>query len=93
MSAGSALRGTRAALEAAGAIPVVAGAILVPGDLGVGYFAQQRLPLVAVLRDSYELWTATPVVRLTARSQKPAAEACRNPTPGAGCPSRPTAAT
>jgi orotate phosphoribosyltransferase len=57
MSAGSALRGTRAALEAAGAIPVVAGAILILGDLGVGYFAQQHLPLVAVLRDSYELWT------------------------------------
>jgi orotate phosphoribosyltransferase len=57
MSAGSALRGTLAALQAAGAIPVVAGAILVLGDLGAGYFAQQHLPLAAVLREDYELWT------------------------------------
>jgi orotate phosphoribosyltransferase len=57
MSAGSAVRGTRAALQAAGAMPVVAGAILVLGDLGAGYFAEQHLPLAAVLRESYELWT------------------------------------
>ena len=57
MSAGSALRGTLAALEAAGAIPVVAGALLVLGNLGAGYFAQQHLPLAAVLRQDYELWT------------------------------------
>jgi orotate phosphoribosyltransferase len=57
MSAGSALRGTLAALQAAGAIPAVAGAILVLGDLGADYFAQQRLPLAAVLRENYELWT------------------------------------
>jgi orotate phosphoribosyltransferase len=57
MSAGSALRGTLAALEAASAIPVVAGALLVLGNLGAGYFAQQHLPLAAVLRQDYELWT------------------------------------
>ena len=57
MSAGSALRGTHAALQAAGAIPVAAGAILVLGDLGADYFAQQHLPLAAVLREDYELWT------------------------------------
>jgi orotate phosphoribosyltransferase len=57
MSAGSALRGTHAALQAAGAIPVAAGAILVLGDLGAGYFAQQHLPLAAVVREDYELWT------------------------------------
>jgi orotate phosphoribosyltransferase len=56
MSAGSALRGTHAALQAAGAIPVAAGAILVLGDLGAGYFARQHLPLAAVLREDYELW-------------------------------------
>jgi hypothetical protein len=27
------------------------------GDLGAGYFAQQHLPLAAVLREDYELWT------------------------------------
>ena len=57
MSAGSALRGTHAALQAQGAIPVVAGALLVLGNLGAGYFAQQHLPLAAVLREDYELWT------------------------------------
>jgi hypothetical protein len=54
------LRGTLAALETAGAIPVVAGALLVLGDLGAGYFAQQHLPLAAVLREDYELWTRRP---------------------------------
>jgi orotate phosphoribosyltransferase len=57
MSAGSALRGTHAVLQAVSAIPVVAGAILVLGDLGAGYFAQQHLPLAVVLREDYELWT------------------------------------
>lgn len=57
MSAGSALRGSLAALQAVGAIPVVAGALLVLGDLGAGYLARQHLPLAAVLREDYELWT------------------------------------
>jgi orotate phosphoribosyltransferase len=57
MSAGSALRATLSALQAQGAIPVVAGALLVLGDLGAGFFAQQQLPLAAVLREDYELWT------------------------------------
>ena len=57
MSAGSALRGSLAALQAEGAIPVVAGALLVLGDLGAGYLARQHLPLAAVLREDYELWT------------------------------------
>jgi orotate phosphoribosyltransferase len=59
MSAGSALRGTLAVLQAAAAIPVAAGAILVLGHLGAGYLAQQQLPVVAVLREDYELWTPT----------------------------------
>jgi orotate phosphoribosyltransferase len=57
MSAGSALRGTHAALQGAGAIPVAVGAILVLGDLGADYFAQQHLPVAAVLREDYKLWT------------------------------------
>ena len=39
MSAGSALRGTHAALEAHGAVPVVAGALLVLGSAGAAFFA------------------------------------------------------
>jgi orotate phosphoribosyltransferase len=73
MSAGSALRGTLTALQAAGAMPVAAGAILVLGDLGAGYFAHQHLPLVAVLREDYELWT--PAACPMCKAQQPLEDA------------------
>ncbi|HEY8174398.1 MAG TPA: hypothetical protein VIF32_01785, partial [Gemmatimonadaceae bacterium] len=44
MSAGSALRGTYAELETLGAIPVVAGALLVLGTVGASYFAERGVP-------------------------------------------------
>lgn len=56
MSAGSALRGTYAELQAHGACPVVAGALLVLGSAGADYFAQHNIPVEAVARDDYELW-------------------------------------
>jgi orotate phosphoribosyltransferase len=56
MSAGSALRGTYAEMKANGAEPVVAGALLVLGDVGAQYFAQHSIPVVSVARDEYELW-------------------------------------
>lgn len=56
MSAGSALRGTFTELRAHGAVPVVAGALLVLGSAGEAYFADQRIPLEAVARRAYELW-------------------------------------
>jgi orotate phosphoribosyltransferase len=56
MSAGSALRGTHAELEAHGAIPVVAGALLVLGSVGASYFAERGLPVEALAREPYELW-------------------------------------
>lgn len=56
MSAGSSLRATYAELAAHGARPVVAGALLVLGDAGAGYFAERGLPVEAVARDRYELW-------------------------------------
>ncbi|MBA3553420.1 MAG: orotate phosphoribosyltransferase [Gemmatimonadales bacterium] len=56
MSAGSALRGTWAALEEQGAEPVVAGALLVLGSTGADFFAGQAVPVEAVARDSYDLW-------------------------------------
>ena len=56
MSAGSALRGTRAALQSHGAQPVVAGAMLVLGTAGAAYFAAQQIAVEAVARDAYELW-------------------------------------
>ena len=58
MSAGSALRGTYAELVAHGGVPVAAGALLVLGDKGAGYFAAHGVPVVAVARDHYELWEA-----------------------------------
>ena len=56
MSAGSALRGTYAELQAHGAVPAVAGALLQLGSTGADYFAQCGVPVEAVVRDKYELW-------------------------------------
>jgi orotate phosphoribosyltransferase len=57
MSAGSALRGTGAELEAHGAVPAVAGALLVLGSTGADFFAGRGIPIEAATRESYELWT------------------------------------
>jgi orotate phosphoribosyltransferase len=56
MSAGSALRGTYAELQAHSAVPIVAGALLVLGSTGTGFFAQRGVAVEAVARDEYELW-------------------------------------
>ena len=56
MSAGSALRGTYEELQAHGAGPVVAGALLVLGATGADFFAQRGVAVEAVARDDYELW-------------------------------------
>jgi orotate phosphoribosyltransferase len=56
MSAGSALRGTYAELLTHGAVPVVAGALLVLGSTGAAFFAQRGVAVEAVAQDEYELW-------------------------------------
>ncbi len=56
MSAGSALRGTFAELQAHGAVPVAAGALMVLGSAGADYFAQRGIPVEAAARDEYPLW-------------------------------------
>ena len=56
MSAGSSLRATRSELLEHGAIPVVAGALLVLGSRGQEFFAERSIPVEAVVRDSYDLW-------------------------------------
>jgi orotate phosphoribosyltransferase len=56
MSAGSALRGAYLELEAHGAEPVVAGALLVLGTAGLDYFVQRGVAVEAVARSGYELW-------------------------------------
>jgi orotate phosphoribosyltransferase len=58
MSAGSALRGTYAELTDHGALPVAAGALLVLGGLGERFFAERKVPVLAVCRDEYAVWTA-----------------------------------
>lgn len=57
MSAGSALRGAYAELDAHGAVTAVAGALLVLGRTGADFFAACGIPVEAVARDQYELWT------------------------------------
>jgi orotate phosphoribosyltransferase len=57
MSAGSALRGTYAELQARGAIPVVAGALLALGSMGTTFFAEQGVAVETVAQDEYDLWT------------------------------------
>jgi orotate phosphoribosyltransferase len=56
MSAGSALRGTYAELQKHGATTVVAGALMVLGDTGAAFFAKRKVPVEAVVRESYSLW-------------------------------------
>jgi orotate phosphoribosyltransferase len=56
MSAGSALRATYAELQAHGAVTVVAGALLVLGSTGAGFFAEHDVPVEAPVRDDYDLW-------------------------------------
>jgi orotate phosphoribosyltransferase len=56
MSAGSALRGTHADLLSHGAVPVVAGALLVLGSTGAAYFGQRGVAVEAVTRDRFDLW-------------------------------------
>jgi orotate phosphoribosyltransferase len=56
MSAGSALRGSWEELRAHGAMPVVAGALLVLGSAGADFFAGRGVAVEAVARDEYALW-------------------------------------
>jgi orotate phosphoribosyltransferase len=56
MSAGSALRGTFAELQAHGGTVVAAGALLVLGTAGEAFFAEQGIPVEAFARDDYPLW-------------------------------------
>jgi orotate phosphoribosyltransferase len=56
MSAGSALRGTYSELQAHGAVPVVAGALLVLGSKGADFFKERSIAVEAVARDDFELW-------------------------------------
>jgi orotate phosphoribosyltransferase len=56
MSAGSSLRATDAELRAHGAVPVVAGALLVLGSIGADYFAGRGIVVEAVVREDLAMW-------------------------------------
>src|SRR5687768_5777106 len=56
MSAGSSLRATYLELQGHGAIPVVAGALLVFGTVGADHFAQLGIPVEAPLREQFQTW-------------------------------------
>jgi orotate phosphoribosyltransferase len=56
MSAGSALRGTYAELKSHGAVPVVAGAMLVLGSTAADFFTQLGVHVEAAERENYEIW-------------------------------------
>jgi orotate phosphoribosyltransferase len=56
MSAGSSLRATADALRSHGAEPVAVGALLVMGDVGARWFAEQGVPVAAAARTDYAMW-------------------------------------
>jgi orotate phosphoribosyltransferase len=57
INAGSAVRGTLAALEPLGARPVVVGALLVLGETGQRYFVERGLAVRSVSHLPNEVWT------------------------------------
>ncbi len=56
ISAGSAVRGSRHSLRAAGAEVVAVGALLVLGDTGASFFAQEGLALECIVRQPNSVW-------------------------------------
>ncbi len=56
ISAGSAVRGTYAELQAHGAQPTVVGTLLVMGSAALSFFEENGVPLESVARLSRELW-------------------------------------
>jgi orotate phosphoribosyltransferase len=58
-SAGSSTRATIDEFNSLGAQTVVEGALLLPGDRGARYFAEQSIPVLASARDGRSLWEPT----------------------------------
>lgn len=56
ISAGSSVRATAAALDAAGAATIVVGCLLLLGDHAVEHFAGRGVPLVSLGRRAFNLW-------------------------------------
>ncbi len=79
ISAGSAVRGTYAELEARGAQPVVIGALLVLGSAASPFFAERGMPVEAVARIPFELWAPAgcPLCASRIPLEEPSAAGCR----------------
>jgi orotate phosphoribosyltransferase len=56
MSAGSALRGTYTELQSHDAMPVVASALMILGNTGADFFAEQHIAVEGVIRENYLHW-------------------------------------
>ena len=78
MSAGSALRGTYAELNAHGATAVVAGALLVLGTRGADFFSGKQVAVESVCGDRFDLWAPDECPRCAAG--EPVEDANDNPT-------------
>jgi orotate phosphoribosyltransferase len=73
ISAGSSVRATTTELEAAGASTVVVGALVILGSEAVEHFSARGVPLVAVTRADFNLWTPSdcPLCRTGERLENP----------------------
>jgi orotate phosphoribosyltransferase len=56
ISAGSSVRATIAALDAAGASTVVVATLLVLGDVGLTHFTERGVPFEALMRRDFSVW-------------------------------------
>jgi orotate phosphoribosyltransferase len=74
ISAGSSVRATALELEAAGASTVVVGTIVLLGNNATEYFSARGVPLVALARQKFNLWTPAEcsLCRAGARLEDPA---------------------
>jgi orotate phosphoribosyltransferase len=74
ISAGSSVRATVSALNATGAATVVIGAIVLLGNQATEYFSTLGVPLVALARQEFNLWTPAecPLCRTEVRLEDPA---------------------
>jgi orotate phosphoribosyltransferase len=57
MSAGSAMIGSYTAVREDGGVPVVAAALMVLGSTGESFFVRHQLPVEAVIRRDFDLWS------------------------------------
>jgi orotate phosphoribosyltransferase len=87
MSAGSALRGTFAELNAHGATTVVAGALLLLGTRGADFFSERGVAVESVGTDRFDLWPPDECPRCAAG--EPVEDKTDSPAPATPSNSKP----